>query len=494
MNFSDSFRAARWVRLINLLLQAVLFLTLFGGLNYIAQNHSWRFDLTARRQHSLSAETRSYLENLARDVELYVTFTDDSDSPEIAQAYRDLDALLREYTYATRTKPADGGRIRVRFINIFVERRQAEELGLEHPNVVVAVCGSNRRVVTPNELYRTADRRRSAFQGEAALTAAILNVSEPKKSRIYFVRGHGETGLDDLSPDGLSNLEQQLRLRNFDLAPLDLAPARQVPEDAALVVIAGPRPGSRFQPHEEEMLRNYLATRAGRLIVLLGPGVAPSGLENLFLDWGVFVFDDLIFETDPASITETGEILLRNFHRSDPITQNHITNRLAVHIGRARTVNEDLGRSSDDGLDVKTLVATSQSAFGERSYRLSGLPEFTTGQDLSGHLGVVTISERTKPAPQIEFSVRGGKLAVIGAADLVSNNRIYNLGNLELFLNLVAWAVDRDTQLNIPARPIQQFQLSLSQEELLRLRLGLLLLVPGAVAALGLIVYWTRRN
>ncbi len=54
--------------------------------------------------------------------------------------------------------------------------------------------------------------------------------------------------------------------------------------------------------------------------------------------------------------------------------------------------------------------------------------------------------------------------------------------------------MDRDTQLNIPARPIQRFKLSLSQEELTRLRLGLLLVVPGVIALLGLIVYWTRRN
>ena len=62
MHAYDSFRAARWIRFINLVLQAILFLALFAGLNYIALNHAWRFDLTQSRRHSLSAETRSYLE------------------------------------------------------------------------------------------------------------------------------------------------------------------------------------------------------------------------------------------------------------------------------------------------------------------------------------------------------------------------------------------------------------------------------------------------
>jgi ABC-type uncharacterized transport system involved in gliding motility auxiliary subunit len=106
---------------------------------------------------------------------------------------------------------------------------------------------------------------------------------------------------------------------------------------------------------------------------------------------------------------------------------------------------------------------------------------------------VLVVSERLKPAA-LPLSVRGGRLAVFGTADLVTNNRIINLGNLSLFLNTVNWTVDRDTQLNIPARPIERFQLSLSQEEIGHLRLGLFLVVPLLVALLGFIVYLTRRN
>jgi hypothetical protein len=58
----------------------------------------------------------------------------------------------------------------------------------------------------------------------------------------------------------------------------------------------------------------------------------------------------------------------------------------------------------------------------------------------------------------------------------------------------VNWAADRDTQLNIPPRPIERYQLSLSQDDLRRLRYSLLLGVPAAIALLGLIVAWTRRR
>ena len=492
MHFADSFRAARWIRFSNLLLQAVLFLALFGGLNYIAQNHLLRFDLTSSRRHSLSPETKSYLDLLERNVSITVTLTNDSDNEELTQVYRDVSGLLREYVYVTHAGAK--GRVEVEYLDIYQSRKRADELGLDQPNVVLLTCEGHRRVLTIGDFYRTKERRREAFQGEATLTAAILDVSNPEKKKIYFLSGHGEMRADDLDPvRGLSQLRAELRQRNFDLTGLDLSLTHKIPDDAALLLVASPQ--GRYQPFEEELLRNFLTTRAGRIILLLDPG-RPHGLENLLFDWGIIVYDNVIIDPDPRSLTETNDLRLWHFlpDPSSHITDQLINNVLPVLVGPARVVSEDLGRPEDDGLSVKKLIATSDASWGETSYRLRIPAQYTPGQDLKGQLGVMVISERLKPANNLPLSVRGGRLAVVGTADLVTNNRIFNPGNLNLFLATVNWTVDRDTQLNIPARPIQRFALTLSQEELVRLRLGLLLVVPGIVALLGFFVYWTRRN
>ncbi len=488
MKFSDSFRAARWVRLVNLLLQAVLFLTLFAGLNYIAQNHAWRFDLTAQRRHSLSAETKSYLERLERPIRIVVTVTDDADNADIAQAYRDISGLLREYTYATRAN--DKAPVTVDFLDVYQRRREAESIGIELPNVVVVLCGERRRIVPLSDFYRTKDRRRESFQGEATLTAAILDVSNPEKKKIYFLAGHGEMSPDDVDgARGLSQLRDELRQRNFELAGLDLALTHKIPDDASLLLVISPQ--GRYQPFEEELIRNFLTTRAGRVVLMLDPARA-HGFDNLLFDWGVIVYDNVIYDTSADYQSDTGELILRHF-LAHPITQNLVNNKLPILVGPTRVVSDDLGRTAEDGLSVRKLIATGDTAWGETSYRLRLSPQYTPGQDLHGQLGVFVVSERVKPA-SLPLSVRGGRLAVFGTADLVTNNRIINVGNLNLFLATVNWAADRDTQLNIPARPIERFQLTLSREELTRLRLGLLLLVPGAAALLGFFVYWTRRN
>ena len=60
-------------------------------------------------------------------------------------------------------------------------------------------------------------------------------------------------------------------------------------------------------------------------------------------------------------------------------------------------------------------------------------------------------------------------------------------------LNAVNWTVDRDLQLSIPPRPVERFELALSTADFARLRLAVLVGLPGAAMLLGLLVYWTRR-
>lgn len=498
MTVFDSFRAARWVRTLNLVCQALLFLTLFGGLNYLARNHAWRYDLTHHRRHSLSPETLSYLRNLPRPVRIVVTLTEDSDNPEATQAFRDVRGLLREYSYATE---GDINRnISVEYLDVYQRRREADQLQITDPNRVVLLCGDKRRVVSPLDLYRIQGGEKKAFQGEQAITSAILDVSSPERKKIYFLAGHGELSPDDVDPDrGLSVLRDALRERNFEIESLNLGYLRRIPADAALLI--GIAPQGRYQPLEEELLRDYLSARAGRLILLLAPG-QPHGLEDLLLDWGILVDDDVIYDNDAGYMTEEGELLLRVL-APHPVTQTLLDfKNLYPRIGPARSVRPDPGRSLGNGFTVTTLAATSPTAWGEVDYRTNALHEYTPGVDIrplrgmppDDRLGVVVASERVPVRDNLPFSVRGGRMVVFGTGDLIANNRIADVANLNVFLGAVNWTVDRDAQFNIPARPIERFQLSLSAGELSRLRYSLLLGLPCIAAFLGLVVYWTRRT
>lgn len=504
MSILESFRAARWIRTLNLVLQAVLFLTLFGGLNYLSLHYAWRFDLTAHRRHSLSPETLSYLDTLKQPVKIYVTLAPDAEEAALAQMYRDVSGLLREYVYATETKhdPATGydGRITVEYLDIYQRLREAQQLGIANDRTLLVTSGEKRHLVPIDELYQVEQGRKTAFQGERALTGAILDVSSLERKKIYFVVGHGEMSPEDVDGvRGLSILRDELRLRNYDVGLVDLNQNRRVPEDADLLIACEPQ--GRYEPYVVELLRQYLANGAGRLILFLSPGYV-HGLDPLLFDWGVRASDDVqVVDNTIENVTPGGDLRVYAFAGDHPVTRALVNFGLHLTLGPTRLVTPDPGRSLDGSLKVTVLAASAPSAWGETNYR-SGRADYNAGIDIKGRpdlepadrLGLVTASERVIPPKDLPFSVRGGRLVAFGNTDLVSNNRIGNFGNQSIVLNAVNWCLDRDAQLNIPARPIERFQLSLSQGEVARLRYSLLFALPGAAGLLGLLVYWTRRT
>jgi hypothetical protein len=488
----DSFRAARWLRTFNLVLQAILFLTFFGGLNYIARNRPWRFDLTQQRKFSLSPETVSYIKNLPRPVHIVITLAQDNDNPEVH-------GLLDEYAYATATNPA--GKITIEFLDVYRNRRRAEELGVEQADILALVAGDKRRVVPVNDLYSVKNKQREAFQGEQVLTAALLDVSSPGRQKSYFLVGHSELRPEDADATrGLSALRDQLKLRNFEVDTVDLSVLRKVPADASLLVAVAPR--NRYPPAEQEMLRQYLGASAGRLMLFLAPGLSAAalGLDDLLLDWGVLVHDDIIHDTGPENLTDNQDLLIWAF-LPHPITKTLLDYQAKLRLGLARTVMPDPGRSLGSGLNTVTIAATSKTAWGERDFRPGVPAKFDPGIDTRpwpgidppDRLGLVVASERLGVRDNLPFSVPGGRLVVFGTGDLVANARIDN-SNLAVFLNAVNWSVDRDHQLNIPPRPIERLKLALSGSEFMKLRYSLILGLPGVALLLGMLVYWTRRS
>lgn len=488
----ESFRAVRWVRTLNLIAQAILFVTFFGGLNYLASSYSARFDLTRHSRFSLSPETLAYVKGLSRPVDIVATLSEENDNPEVR-------GLLDEYVQASRTNPA--GRITQEYIDVYQDRRRAEELGIEQPNVILLRSGDKRRAVPIDDLYRIKNQQREAFRGEEVLTAALLDVANPTRTRVYFLVGHGELQPGEVdAARGLSVLRDQLRVRNFEVEHLELAVARKIPDDASLLIAVNPQ--TSYTPAEQEMLRQYLSVDAGRLILMLGPGISAArlGLDELLLDWGVLADDTVVIDPAPDAMTQEGDLVIRAFDARHPITQPIVNyGTMNLQFGWTRTVRVDPGRSGASGLTVVPIAATSPAAWGETGYRRPPPARDATdirpmkGVAPEDRLSVAVASERVSVRDNLPFSVRGGRLVVFGSGDFVSNQRVAYSGNFVAFLAAVNWTVDRDRDINVPARPIERFQLSLSAGEFSRLRYALLLGLPGATLLLGLVVYWTRR-
>lgn len=486
MSRPEDFRSARRSRRFHGWLQGLLALTLFLGVNHLLRNHPVLFDLTRSARHTLAAETLAAVAQIDQPVTLVSTLREDDESPEVARAAREVRELGERLATASEGSKA---RITFRQVDPFRQRRESEQLGAVETNSVVVQSGRATRSLFLDELYETKELQRTAFRGEQVFLSAILEVTSDRRPVLYFLEGHGEASIRNLDPrEGLSELAEFLRLRNFDLRPLDITVTGGVPADAAMVLVLGPT--SPLLAASQEVLRTYLNRRSGKVVVMLRPGT-PHGLDDLLWDWGVLSDDVLIVDSSNAFTSQTGDLVVRRLGEH-AITRPLIDNELPVLFGLARPVREDPGRAEDPGLSVSTLLQTPETAWGERDFR--GAQRIAKdARDIPGPLGLAVVSER-KAASQAGIDLAGGKLVVFGTGDFITNGKIAQLGNWRMFLNTVNWTLARDGALAVAPRPIERLQLALSADEQRHLSIWVLGVIPGIVALIGVCVHLVRRS
>lgn len=487
----ELYQFANRLKQANHWLQILLIFSLILGLNHFALRHFVRHDLTQSHRYALSPESRAFLQEMKEPVNVVVTIPANSPRQEEQVLFRYVEQLLEEYAYQSRRNGEF--LISVRFVDIYKDLAEADALarqyGLDQVNAILVYSENRKRLIRADELVSFVDRKPVSFKGEAALTAAIMEVAQEKSPKLYFLSGHREVAPSDTSPQGgLSQIARELQLRNFTLERLDLSTVSAVPEDAAILVIADPK--GPLLPSEVDKIRSYLFDRAGRVILWTRPGV-DTGMKSLLREWGLILPDHLVIEPNPAYRESVGSVLIRNFGEH-PITDSLIQNQTYVVSGLNRPVIPGNTQPADERLHFVPLFATSDSSWSESSYQEGGEPAYNPGSDISGPVPIAVATER-RASSQLGIKVQGGRLVVFGSPDIFSNQRISSLGNVSVLFNTINWMLDRDKMLVIPPRPVATYQLPLSQNDLKKIGF-MYLIVPGALAICGLLVFWVRKS
>lgn len=491
INRFNEFRSARRFRLANRLIQIVLGLCLILSLNFLAAKYFGRIDLTQSGTYTLAPESKAYIRELVEPVDIIVTIPNDADVPELKQIHQHLRKLFREYQAAGTI---DGkSYIRVEYVDIYRQRKRAQELSnqynLTQENVILVAMGERTREIRQADLYEVEGNQITGFRGEKALTSAIIEVSSKDEDKIYFLVGHGEMRLDDVDPlRGLSQLESFLRERNYTLATLDLAIEADVPEDADLIVV--PSPQASLLPEEVEKLRRYMSERNGRMIVLIDPW-RRHGMDDLFYDWGVLADDMVVVDEGPDFRAQGGDLIIRRF-AEHPITDLLVDYQITALFGQPRPVRTDPGALRDPRLKVTQIIGTSDQSWAERDYRTENPMQFNPARDLKGPITIATVSTRSA-GTELGITIPGGRFVAFGNSDFITNNRLRAFGNRTLFFNSLNWALSRNNLLNIATRPLESYQVVMSERDLNRILLYFAI-IPGATALLGLFIFLIRRR
>ncbi len=493
----ENFKVVGTFRALNLFLQILLAATLFIGLNVIASKHYIKHDFSKNRANSLSPESVAYLKTLNAPVEIYLTMRLDANADQAASAeskaiIKEVTRLLELYAYSSSV----GGERKVKFMAVdpIVNRKRGDELALRFgrdiENCIIIACGDKNKKLVVSDLYDIEEGKRKNFKGEQAVSSAILAVSSEKINKIYFLKGHGELSYKSLKPNvGLSEFANALTLSGYKLDELDLNVTKKIPEDADMLIIAAPQ--TSFLPRELDLVRKYLLKDNGRVVMFLGMG-SIIGLDDILFEWGLRS-DNMMIVDSAEYESSTGEIIARVFpSKPHPVVKYLVDLGLPVQFGSARPVREDLGAAVDGNLSLFPLIGSNHTSWADKAYNRGGKLVYDEATDIKGPLPLAMIATR-KSGSDLGLDIGGGRLAVFGDENFITNSRFNALGNSKLAMNTVNWLFDENHSLNIAPRKVDRYSLVISRSELKSLGIKFLIL-PAVILLAGLLTYLLRRQ
>lgn len=495
----------------------LLVVALVAILNYFGMKYYQRFDWTGSKLYSLSEKSEKILAGLEKPIE--VTLFLQPSSP----LYDASKELLERYA-------AQSPRITLREVdperNLAEAQRLVDQYQIQSLNVVVFDAGDDRRVVEESALaeYDYSGMQfgqqptMKGFKGEEAFTSAIVELVEKKKPRVLWTTGHGEAGLDDFGPEGISQLKDLLGKENLEMTEWASLGQGEVPVGTDLLVVAGPR--VNFVQPELDAFDRYLE-QGGRMLVLLDPeldgqgGLIQTGLEAWLAARGVAVGANLVVDPSATLPFYGAETIFVRATGGSSVVESLTQADYPVIFALARSVGAG---NAPAGYEVKRLLETTADGWGETN--LADLRGVEKGEDdLAGPVPVgvvVAATEKGEPDPFEEeeldpeaVSEESGesadagsgsepaaptwRLVVLGDSDFARNGQLANVGNPTLAANAFNWLLEREKLLGIGPKQPEQVRLTLTPGQLSAITWGTLAGLPGLAILAGVLV-WRRRR
>lgn len=496
---SSPVRAPARGRLLDVVAVVAAFVALVL-VNVVAARHWKRIDASAGGRWTLSTASLATL--AALDEPVHVTLLFGASDP-LGQSVRHT---LEAYTAASRlveVESVDPDRDPLAFED--VRRRYTLEAGrtadgrvVSDASIVVS-CGDRAWFIASSDLVEVAsgDEMRARPREERALTTAIRRVISGDRTVACFSTGHGEASVDDSGAQGLEAFATTLKKSNVEVRSVAIAGAGAL-APCSLLVVAAPRVA--FTKPEALALDAF--ARAGHGVFLaLGPvlaegGIVETGLEAFLEDRGIGIDATLVVETTADRVVAGS----RGLRFRAEVAEHPVTTGLAESLATRPLVVLDLARSlrhvaSPRGVAAVDLLLSSAQAFALRDLRDVGswrdVPP-RGASDVPGPHPLAMLAEERSEGGKASRVVVVGSSASVEARSFAEP--VQSRGAAFLSESIVAFLGGDLPIVDVPEK--QEIAAGLRVTEEARASIGryVLLVVPGAFAALGLAIAWLRRS
>lgn len=443
----------------NALVMTIAFLGILIVGNVLAfQNPKQVLDLTEDNVNTLSPELASALDTLPEKVTATAFFSQGSNTET-------TDQLL------SNIKANSNGKFDYQFINPDRDPQAALNAGITGDGKILLQMGDRKEIV--------------AFASEAEILKGMLRLLNPGNNIVYFLTGHGERDVEQAGEASMTRAKTTLESKNYTVQTLNLLAENQIPEDASLIVIAGP-----LQPVSEDevnLLKDYLAG-GGSLIVMEDPtaltefGDASDPLADLLAqDWGITLNNDIVIDLNSPQPTTAAAAYYDSAH---PVTVN--MNNLVSFFPFTRSFTL---ADSAEGATLTPLVQTNERSWGETDFTSLTQGGSEVGMDPNEVQGPLTL------AVAGENPTTGGRVVVFGTSNFAVDQIFDAYGNGDMFVNSVDWSAEQEDLANItPKTPTERSFKIPSQPVWIIILLSTVFVIPGLVVLAGVSTWLSRRR
>jgi hypothetical protein len=436
----------------------------------IAQYH--RFDFTGLSKFTLTSKTKDVLAQLDEPVEVLCFFV--PEVKNISEDYQEMYQLAGPYALALLLEYKN-------YTDKLIITRVDPE---EHPEEAIKY-GITDSYSYQSIVFETKNGTKSVYawdiyyQAEHAFTSAILEVSGIQQKKIYFLTGHGEASPADTSSAGYSYAREGLLDNLFQVALLDLISTPEIPDDCAVLVVAGPN--KAMDSNERQIIADYLKAN-GSVFFLTNPG-APDDIAQLLAPWGMDVKNGTVI--DPASYSTPNKdtpIVTRDRNWRE-FTTLYFPGVTAI------VQTENVPAESE----LIPWIMTTKDSWMTDKYSPTIDPVYDAEKDLKGPLLIGYILTAVEATDTSDTEPQSPNIAIFGDSDFASNAHFINGNNDDLFLDMVNVLSAGKEVISIEQKPIQTRRLILTPEKANFLRISSIALLPAIVLVIGVVFWWRRR-
>lgn len=421
-----------------------------------------KLDTTQNKYFSLSEQTNVLLDNLDKDVDIYLIARSGNENSYITK-------LLDSYK-------AKSGKIKVQLKDpvIYPDFASKYTDADVSENSLIVVIDENSRYIPLDKIYtKNYSTGEDVFNGEGEITNAISLLISNTSINIYNITGHGESTI----PHGLyMDIENQ----NYTIKDLNLNTVSAIPEDAAALIIFSP--AKDITDNEFDILSKFIENKGDILLVTDYIENAQPNLEKLTLMFGLKKSNCVVFEGNSNySLSNYKHYILPELIEHEitlPMMYEGYTLVMPFAQGIMRKA------TLPDGVLAGELLSSSESSYAKEDMRNLHTME-KEENDLEGPFTLSAYAQK-----------RGASLVWISSSyPFVEeyNQRSGGINN-NFFVNALSWCCDNEDAIALSPKRLSKDKLNISSKTGTYLIFLFVILIPVSVVVIAAFILIRRKR